>query len=86
MSELLNILSGYWVAEGGRNHTFLSLIDPGEESLKFLQIEELWGNGNHGWEEIQKEIFGIVESPEYMEAWMHALFRPHLIYYCWEQP
>lgn len=26
----------------------------------------------------------FVEPPEYMEAWMHVLFRPRLIYYCLE--
>ena len=41
LSELLNILSRY--VGRGQEPPFLSLTDPGKDSLQLLQIEEPWG-------------------------------------------
>lgn len=39
-----------------------TLADPGHESLQVLQIKELQGNSNEGWEDIQKETRGICRA------------------------
>lgn len=77
LSELLNILSRY--AGRGQEPPFLSLTDPGKDSLQLLQIEEPWGwvggrIATKAGRKFGKRYLEFVELPENMEAWMHAFF------------